>query len=227
VSTPTNDAVMGTFVSRGDDFLQLKNAAGSVLAGINSTGTGYGNLAGGGGGGTPGGAPGELQYNNSGSFGGVTGSSVDANGNITIKPNATGNAITVQQFDGSSLALNCTDGAGGLVTVYVFNGGSGITGTDAANDTYAFFALSGTVEFQMVDSSNGNIDFKSIGGTTSIQLTDSSSATIFLSPSLVGFFSAAPVGKQTVTGVKLPSDVVMASLLTALANLGLITDSTT
>lgn len=43
----------------------------------------------------------------------------------------------------------------------------------------------------------------------------------------LGFFAATPIAKPTVTGVKLPSDVVIASLLTALKNLGLITDSTT
>jgi hypothetical protein len=43
----------------------------------------------------------------------------------------------------------------------------------------------------------------------------------------LGFFGTAPVIKPTVTGAKLPGDAVMASLLAALAALGLITDTTT
>ncbi len=38
----------------------------------------------GGGGGTPGGSSGQIQYNNSGAFGGVSGSSVSANGSLTL-----------------------------------------------------------------------------------------------------------------------------------------------
>jgi len=42
----------------------------------------------------------------------------------------------------------------------------------------------------------------------------------------IGFFNHAPAAKPTVTGAKLPSDVALASLLTALSGLGLLTDST-
>lgn len=42
-----------------------------------------------------------------------------------------------------------------------------------------------------------------------------------------GFFGTAAAAKPTVTGAKLPSDVALASLLTGLASLGLVTDSTT
>jgi hypothetical protein len=48
-----------------------------------------------------------------------------------------------------------------------------------------------------------------------------------VTPTAVGFYGAQPVAQQTVTGAKLPTDVVMASLLTALAALGLVVDSTT
>lgn len=43
----------------------------------------------------------------------------------------------------------------------------------------------------------------------------------------LGFFNTVPITKQTVTGAKLPSDTVMASLLAALVSYGLIVDSTT
>jgi hypothetical protein len=46
---------------------------------------GYATNPSGGGGGSPGGASGTLQYNNSGAFGGVTGSSVDGSGDITLQ----------------------------------------------------------------------------------------------------------------------------------------------
>ena len=43
----------------------------------------------------------------------------------------------------------------------------------------------------------------------------------------IGFFNTVPQGIQTVTGAKLPSDVALASLLTALSTYGLIHDTTT
>jgi len=43
----------------------------------------------------------------------------------------------------------------------------------------------------------------------------------------IGFFNHAPAAKPTISGAKLPSDVVLANLLTALSGLGLLTDSTT
>jgi hypothetical protein len=44
---------------------------------------------------------------------------------------------------------------------------------------------------------------------------------------LLGFFGAGGIAQPTVAGAKLPGDAVMASLLTALAALGLIIDTTT
>ncbi len=62
-----------------------------------------------------------------------------------------------------------------------------------------------------------------------IELTDKNGNDVFVITAAghVGFFNQAPAAKPTVTGAKLPSDTVMASLLSALAALGLVTDSTT
>lgn len=60
------------------------------------------------------------------------------------------------------------------------------------------------------------------------QVTDSSSnGRVQTNDTGLGFFGTAPAAKPTVTGAKLPSDVALASLLTALVALGLITNSTT
>lgn len=63
----------------------------------------------------------------------------------------------------------------------------------------------------------------SLGTTGLLQIT--STTTKFLTSQL-GFFSATPVSKPTVTGSR-GANAALASLLTALANLGLLTDSTT
>ena len=49
---------------------------------------------------------------------------------------------------------------------------------------------------------------------------------VWLSNSKLGFFTTAPVTKPTVTGAK-GGNAALTSLMTALAGLGLVTDSTT
>jgi hypothetical protein len=63
------------------DALQIKNVAGTVVGWIDSTGTGQGNLASGGGSGTPGGSDTQVQFNNTGSFGGSANLSWDNTNN--------------------------------------------------------------------------------------------------------------------------------------------------
>lgn len=54
-------------VEGGDDILQIKNQSGTNLGGIDSTGAGFGSLAGGVG--TPAGIDTQIQFNNLGAFG--------------------------------------------------------------------------------------------------------------------------------------------------------------
>src|SRR5579863_5862051 len=44
MSTPTDAAVIGQYISRGDDFLQLENSAGQIVSWINAAGYPQGNL---------------------------------------------------------------------------------------------------------------------------------------------------------------------------------------
>jgi hypothetical protein len=64
-------------------------------------------------------------------------------------------------------------------------------------------------------------------GTAGLTLVSGSTQRFVVGPTTIGFFGTAAAPQPTVTGVKLPSDTVIASLLTALASLGLIVDSTT
>jgi len=72
-----------------------------------------------------------------------------------------------------------------------------------------------------ITSSNGNLRVIRIGGSGIINLA----ANVQLN-SQVGFQGTAPIAKPTVTGSR-GGNAALASLLTALANYGLITDSTT
>lgn len=52
MASPTKTTQNNWQSNNGEDFLQLRSGAGLILSGIDSTGTGYGNLAGGGSGGS-------------------------------------------------------------------------------------------------------------------------------------------------------------------------------
>jgi len=75
----------------------------------------------------------------------------------------------------------------------------------------------------------GNQEFatgagKYINAITDLQLMVAATTRIKIDGTGIGFFAAAPVAKPTVTGSR-GANAALASLLTALANLGLITDS--
>jgi hypothetical protein len=73
----------------------------------------------GGGGGSPGGTSGELQYNDSGAFGGVAGSGNNAAGNITLAPPATGVALTITGAPDGSESIHITQSGGLALNIYV------------------------------------------------------------------------------------------------------------
>lgn len=126
---------------------------------------------------------------------------IDVSGNITLTQNGPAQ---------SSIAL---DHEGDIVITAGSPDGS-ITLTDGAGGV---IEADGTGNVGLVAVGTGMVASLR-GDQVAIQLNDAGS---------LGFFAGGPVTKQIVTGAKLPSDVVMASLLTALAAYGLITDSTT
>lgn len=114
---------------------------------------------------------------------------------------------------------------------YLFTGGSfarslfRITGNVAA-DTWAIFdANAGFTAFGAAGSANG--DIRIVGrGTGSVDLRDGAGASkVRINSTGIGFFGAAPSAKPTITGSR-GGNAALASLITHLAALGLITDST-
>jgi hypothetical protein len=175
MASPTARANEVWEVNGGDDLLQLNDRKGANLSGIDSTGTGYGALAGGG---TPGGADTDIQFNDGGDFGGNSG-----------------------------LTFNKTSGGQFGVSVN-------------------FVSIDANTSFSM--ASGGGIELTLENGNTSIVLQDANPLPVVevTSDTKLGFYGQTPTAKQNVTGSK-GGNVALANLLTALAALGLITDSTT
>jgi hypothetical protein len=115
----------------------------------------------GGGGGSPGGTSGELQYNDSGSFGGVTGSGNNAAGNVTLAPSATGVALTI---------TGAPDGSDGL-DVILNNGGAAftavVTDINFINEPTAVGAIA-----TEVDSTGAGNSIVALGGGSSLDGTN-------------------------------------------------------
>ncbi len=137
-----------------------------------------------GGGGSPGGAPGDIQFNNTGSFGNANDLLAGAVANLT------GGKILLQ---GAVIELNSA-AVGNIELI-----------------------CNGTVI--QIDA-NG-------GGTVRIGTVSNCEIRLCSSTGSINFFESGPNTQQTVTGAKLPGDVVLASLLTALASYGLIIDGST
>lgn len=103
--------------------------------------------------------------------------------------------------------------------------------TDAVAGEITFFNGANRVAGVVVSRSNANNSGKidlgtAVAGSYSARITiDRDAVTIAISSGTLGFYSATPVAKQTVTGSR-GANAALASLMTALANLGLVTDST-
>lgn len=83
----------------------------------------------------PGGSSPQLQYNNSGSFGGVTGSGVDSNGNIGIGTITPTSILSLNAADQNGIDLNTYSSAGTTVSasyVLIAGGGGGCGGGGGA-----------------------------------------------------------------------------------------------
>lgn len=115
---------------------------------------------------------------------------------------------------------------------YLFTGGSfsrslfRITG-NASADTFA--AVDANVGFAALSAGGAtNGDIRIVGrGTGSVDLRDSAGASkVRVNTTGLGFFGTAPAAKPTVSGSR-SANAALASLITALAALGLVTDTTT
>jgi len=93
MATPKPFTKQSIVTTSDQDALQIKDIKGDVVGWIDSSGTGQGNLASGGGGGTPSGSNTQIQFNDSGSFGGnanfAFNKSVNTVGGVGIGPGNT------------------------------------------------------------------------------------------------------------------------------------------
>lgn len=183
-------------------------------------------------------------------------SSVGSGASVLLQGGDTGLMVLDMQFtaDGQLTLGNSEDNAGVSILNGATTGFSaGITiHENSASGHQATFAISLIADIGTIalEANDGSI---SIQGTNGISLNSSAAMTVQATDGItvqstvtdvtltsnrnvrvqanpgggLGFYDTPPVTQQTITGAKLPSDVVMASLLTALANLGLIIDSTT
>lgn len=148
-----------------------------------------------------------------GTFRGGAGGSVGVAGNGGTFQFVGGQAVGSFGDGGSfSLAGGIASGGGGT------GGGCTFTNGYAGNAAYA----DGNIFFYLSSSSGfpGAIKLNSSFGTSAIEITRSGSAT------QMGFFNTTPISKPTITGSR-ASGAALQDLLTKLASLGLITDSTT
>jgi hypothetical protein len=118
------------------DALQVKDVTGEILGWIDSTGTGQGNLASGGGGGTPANPSTSVQFNNSGSFGGSANLTFDTS-NVILSVGASPNSLQlghlptsgnitdfIELHNNTSVVVNSNYRVGGL-SLFDHSGNSG------------------------------------------------------------------------------------------------------
>lgn len=226
MANPTTRAQERWQIKNGDDFLQLVNESGETLSWIDSSGVPQGNLAAGGGG-TPGGLNGQIQFNNGGVFAGLSRSVAGANGSLIIATTDDETALTVFQYGPNNAAMEVVDVAGDNIS-FSCDTGTTIATSDSFGNSVSFATGPGSeAGFGMNDGDGGFVGLQSTAGVAGLFIQNADGHGMVLSPESIAFFNAAGAAQQTVTGVKLPSDTVIASLLAALVAYGLIVDATT
>jgi hypothetical protein len=224
--------------------LKVCDRKGNLLSWIDDQGFAGGNLkTGGGGSGTPGGPNMAIQFNDNGVLGGEVGvfplpglawdkntgemtfvgapsglqsflGGADANAGFQVDGTASPvNVLVVNDVTGGTIQISSNDHTG-------ISAGNGIDIEASANNV----SLTSDAAEIFVEA-HGNVSITS--DTASVQLRTSGGTQIEVgAPSTIGFFGASPVAKPTVTGSK-GGNAALASLIAALASLGLIIDSTT
>jgi hypothetical protein len=151
MSSPTVRASNVWQTEAADDMLQISNPRGPVISGIDSTGAGFGALAGGG---MPGGTTGAIQFNSGTGFTNANGISAGSTALISSEGNfivqsvghfsfiSTGNTMSLeaaQDIDISSDGGNISLDANETAQITAENGGVSLT---ASNGFIAFTSLS-------------------------------------------------------------------------------------
>lgn len=107
------------------------------------------------------------------------------------------------------------------------NGGQGIF---TIGDTSSTYQAEVTGDFHVTDDSLFTGDVEMVGNLTGTTGTfdwqNSGNSRLKINSTGVGFFGSTPIAKPTVVGAK-GGNVALGNLMSALANLGLVTDSTT
>jgi len=131
-------------------------------------------------------------------------------GNVTIRPNTSGNGtlyLGSDSYKWDYIELNAYSSFG--------------MGAKYSSSRYAgFYASSGGVDSTIFSYYNATYHANIVAHA------ESTFSSITFSSNRIGFFGASAVAKQTVSGSR-EGNAALASLLTALANYGLITNSTT
>lgn len=161
----------------------------------------------------------------------------------------TANLLDIRAFSGVILASFNASGAlfasqpasAGWQTVGTFQGGGNLdasgtliefgpsTGSAGSGRLYAGRWLTGNRGMRLVARTSGNVEKSYLhlnAEGDSFQLASSGGVKVEGNATGIGFFAATPVAKPAVTGSR-GGNAAVAALLTALASLGLITDSTT
>jgi hypothetical protein len=146
-------------------------------------------------------------------------------GTLQAVEDAAGNASAFKLFDdgfgmGSTLEVSAS-GTSALLRMKRADGTSGFVGIEFLSDA------GGLQIFTGYNYGGGEYRFNAFATGTSIQLMGNSQAVVHITQDRkLGFYNTTPVAKPTVSGSR-GGNAALASLLTALANLGLVTNSTT
>lgn len=181
---------------------------GSNWNGVNATGTIFGINA------AAGATYGIVDYQ----VGGVSVYSLAATGTVTISAQGANRCLTLNHGVGAGATIFMVPEATKLRVNVRFNNFQ--FGTDSA--------YNGTNDFFMQNMSSGNL-FLTCNATDLVTLgTANASGGVVhgVTGGKISFFSATPIVKGTITGSK-GANAALASLLTYLASLGLLTDSST
>jgi hypothetical protein len=155
-----------------------------------------------------------------------------------VSDSASGEIVLGVGATGGSRVLTCLNGAayfgtdpGGSELLRVggatrINGGLVLSNTGATLDMPAAGVLTSSITYGIWAKSSVGLAIRS-ANSGRIDFDDSTGAVYLrIGTNLLGFFAASGTSKQTVTGSR-GGNAALASLLTALANYGLVTDSTT